>query len=96
MKLLTAKTARFDDIIKKCGAPEVHTLWQEPKSDRHFQMLLKNNRVMTIQQTDAGTDFGVVGFVKRKGARYLVFPKSLKRFEGHRIIGIKWDKIGVS
>ena len=42
MKLLTAKTARFDDIIKKCGAPEVHTLWQEPQSDRNFQMILKN------------------------------------------------------
>jgi hypothetical protein len=49
--------------------------------------------VMTIQQTNAGTDFGVVGFVKRKGARYLVFPKSLKRFEGNRIVGIKWEKI---
>ena len=93
MKLLTAKTVRFDQIIEKCGAPEVYTLWQEPKSDRHFQMLLKNNRVMTIQQTNGGTDFGVVGFVKRKGARYLVFRKSLKRFEGHRIVGIKWDKI---
>ena len=93
MKLLTAKTTRFDQIIEKCGAPEVYTLWQQPKNDRHFQMLLKNNRVMTIQQTDAGTDFGVVGFVKRKGARYLVFPKSLKHFEGDRVIGIKWDKI---
>ena len=93
MKLLTAKTVRFDQIIEKCGAPEVYTLWQEPKSDHHFQMLLKNNRVMTIQQTNAGTDFGVVGFVKRKGARYLVFPKSLKRFEGDRIVGIKWEKI---
>ena len=93
MKLMIAKTARFDQIIEKCGAPEVYTLWQEPKSDRHFQMLLRNNRAMTIQQTDAGTDFGVVGFVKRKGARYLVFPKSLKRFEGDRVIGIKWDKI---
>ena len=93
MKLLTAKTVRFHEISEKCGAPEVYTLWQEPKSDRHFQMLLKNNRVVTIQQTDAGTEFGVVGFVKRKGARYLVFPKSLKRFEGHRIVGIKWDKV---
>ena len=93
MKLLTAKTTRFDQIIEKCGAPDVYTLWQQPKSDRHFQMLLKNNRVMTIQRTAAGTDFGMIGFVKRKGSRYLTFPKSLKRFEGNRIIGIKWDKI---
>jgi hypothetical protein len=93
MKLLTAKTTRFDQIIEKCGVPEVHTLWQQPKSDRHFQMFLKNNRVMTIQATDAGSDFGVVGFVKRKGARYLIFPRSLKRFERNRIVGIKWDKV---
>ena len=93
MKLLTAKTTRFDQIIEKCGAPEVYTLWQQPKSDRHFQMLLKNNRVMTIQRTAAGTDFGMIGFVKRKGSRYLAFPKSLRRFEDNRVIGIKWDVI---
>ena len=93
MKLLKVKTVRFAEAIGKYGTPEVYTLWQEPKSDRHFQSLLKNNRLMTIQQTDAGTDFGVVGFVKRKGARYLAFPKSLKRLEGKRIVGIKWDEV---
>jgi hypothetical protein len=35
----------------------------------------------------------MIGFVKRKGSRYLAFQKSLKRFEGNRIIGVKWDKI---
>ena len=48
---------------------------------------------MTILQSESGTDFGLVGFEKRKGARYLVFPKSLKRFEDERIIGIKWDLV---
>lgn len=46
---------------------------------------------MTILKSDHGTEFGQVGFQERKGASYLVFPKSLKRFTGNRIIGIKWE-----
>ncbi len=45
---------------------------------------------MTIQKSDSGTDFGIAGFKERKGATYLVFPKSLKRFADERIIGIDW------
>jgi len=90
MKLLKVKTLRFRAVIEKCGKPEVYTLWQEPKADRHFQSLLKNNRVMTIRPSEAGTDFGVVGFCEEKTGRYLAFPKSLKRFEGERIVGIDW------
>lgn len=48
---------------------------------------------MTIQQTDSGTEFGVAMFKEHKGARYLVFPKSLKRFENERIVGINWDLV---
>jgi len=46
--------------------------------------------VMTILKSESGTDFGIVGFKQRKGATYLVFPKSLKRFAEKRIIGIDW------
>lgn len=91
MKLLKVKTARFAQVAEKCGAPEVYTLWQKPREDRHLQSEIKNNRVMTIQPSDAGSEFGIIGFKERKGARYLVFPKSLKRFENKRIVGIKWD-----
>jgi hypothetical protein len=90
MKLLKVKTVRFRVIVEKCGRPEVYTLWLKPKADRHFQSLLKNNRVMTIRTTESGTDFGEVGFHQKKGERYLAFPKSLKRFERHRIVGIDW------
>ena len=90
MKLLKVKTVRFAEVVEKAGTPEVYTLWVKPKSDRHFQSLLKNHRVMTIQQSEAGTEFGVADFCERKGARYLAFPKSLKRFEGNRIVGIDW------
>ena len=93
MKLLKVKTSRFREVLEKSGRPEVYTLWQKPQADRHFQSLLKNNRVMTIRPNDAGTDFGMVGFHKGKGARYLGFPKSLKRFEGERIVGIDWGLV---
>ena len=90
MKLLKVKTARFAEVVEKAGKPEVYTLWQKPAQDRHLQSEIKNNRVMTIQKSEAGSEFGMVGFKESKGASYLVFPKSLKRFENNRIIGINW------
>ena len=93
MKLLKTKTTRFSEIVEKAGEPEVYTLWQKPAADRHFQSLLKNNRVMTIQQSETGTDFGMVGFKERKGATFLAFPKSLKRFTDRRVVGVNWDLV---
>lgn len=93
MQLLKVKTARFAVVVEKSGQPEAYTLWQKPTADRHFQSLLKNNRVITVQQSKSGTEFGCVGFQARKGARYLAFPKSVKRFENMRIIGINWDLV---
>ncbi|MEY2546620.1 MAG: hypothetical protein QOG48_1737 [Verrucomicrobiota bacterium] len=93
MKLLNVKTVRFADVVEKAGAPEVYTLWQKPAQDRHLQSAIKNHRVMTVQRTEGGTEFGEVGFKERKGASYLVFPKSLKGFENKRIVGIKWELV---
>ena len=93
MKLLKIKTVRFADVVEKAGKPEVYTLWQKPAQDRHLQSMIKNNRVMTVQKSESGTDFGFAGFKERKGASYLVFPKSLKRFENKRIVGINWDLV---
>jgi hypothetical protein len=93
MKLLKVKTVRFADVVEKSGKPEPYTLWQKPAADRHFQSALKNHRVMTIQQTDSGTEFGVVGFKQSKTASYLLFPQSLKRFENKRVVGINWDLV---
>jgi hypothetical protein len=90
MKLLKVKTARFSEVVGTAGKPEVYTLWQKPSADRHLQSQIKNNRVMTIQKSESGTEFGVAGFKERKGASYLIFPKSLKRFENERIVGINW------
>ena len=93
MKLLKAKTVRFSQIVEKCGQPNVYTLWQKPSADPRFQRQLKSNRVMTIQKSERGTDFGIVGFKERKGATYLVFQKSLKHFADNRIIGIDWTLV---
>ena len=93
MKLLKVKTARFSQVVEKCGKPQVHTLWQKPAADRHLQAQIKKNRVMTILKSQRGTDFGMVGFKQRKGATYLVFPKSLKRFADKRIVGIDWSLV---
>ena len=90
MKLLKAKTVRFSQVVEKCGGPQVYTLWQKPAADRHFQAQIKNSRVVTIQKSESGTDFGIAGFKERKGATYLLFPKSLKRFANKRIVGIDW------
>jgi len=90
MKLLKVKTACFSEVVEKCGRPHVYTLWQKPSADRHFQAQIKNTRVMTIQKSESGTDFGIAGFKEAKGASYLVFPKSLRRFTDKRIVGIDW------
>ena len=93
MKLLKTKTKRFADVVDSAGKPEVYTLWQKPAQDRHLQSEIKNHRVMTIQKTEAGREFGMAGFKEIKAASYLVFPKSLKRFENNRIVGINWDLV---
>jgi hypothetical protein len=93
MKLLKTKTARFSQIVEKCGQPIVYTLWQKPAGDRRFQTQLKSNRVMTVQRSESGTDFGIIGFKERKGATYLMFPKSLKSFADKRVVGINWALI---
>ena len=93
MKLLKTKTKRLADVVESAGKPEPYTLWQKPAQDRHLQSEIKNNRVMTVLKTEAGSEFGLVGFKERKGAIYLIFPKSLKRFEERRIVGINWDLV---
>jgi hypothetical protein len=93
MKLLKIKTARFSQIIESCGKPQVYTLWQKLSADRHLRAQIKKNRVMTILKSESGTDLGIVGFKESKEARYLIFPKSLKRFAEKRIIGIDWSLV---
>lgn len=93
MKLLKIKTARFSQITESCGKPQVYTLWQKPSADRNLQAQITKTRVMTILKSESGTDFGILGFMESREARYLIFPKSLKRFAEKRIIGIDWTLV---
>lgn len=93
MKVLTTKTVRFALVVETCGAPQVYIPWQSPKKDRRLQAPIRQSRIMTIQESESGNDFGCVGLIERKGTQYLVFPKSLKRFTDQRIVGIKWELV---
>ena len=63
----------------------------DPAKDRTLQAAIKSDRVMTLYQQSGGTDHGVVGFEQGRSRQFLVFPKSLKAFDGQRIVGIKYD-----
>jgi|SRR6267142_1814614 len=95
MEPSTHKTARFKDLVEKCGTPEAYTAWVDPKRDQRFQAAWRENRVLTIQQNAAGQtkDFGVVGFHKDGNVAYLLFPKPLTEFEGRKIVGIAYDAV---
>lgn len=92
------KSVRFSQIVERSGIPHVHTLWLPPDKDPELQRAQKAHRVMTIEQgaSGAGTaDVGTVGF-KPEGSRpaqFLIFPKSLQRFDGARVVGIKFDLV---
>ncbi|HEY0456915.1 MAG TPA: hypothetical protein VGE41_11110 [Verrucomicrobiae bacterium] len=87
------KTARFAAVLDKSGQPQWLTLWQKPAADPHFQKALKEDRILTVVRHRAGTgkDFGVVGFENTPSSSYLEFPKSLKSFDGKRIVGLNYN-----
>ncbi len=89
---MNVKTARFAEVVAKCGEPQTYTVWRKRADDPQLKKLLAQNRIMTIRR-GTGADFGEVGFHEAKSTIYLQFPKSLKRFAGQRIVGIKWDVV---
>ena len=84
MKLLKTKTARFADVLADAGAPEVYTLWLKPAKDPKFQSFLKNNRVMTIRQSETGP---ISGSRDSRQAKERVILSSLNRSSGSIVIG---------
>jgi hypothetical protein len=87
------KTARFTKVVGACGEPENYLLLMEPAKDRTLQQAVKANRVMTVSLQIAGTktDHGEVGFEPGPGRQFLVFPKTLRAFAGHRVVGINYN-----
>jgi cytosine deaminase len=93
MELLKVKTARFADVVKNAGVPTVLALWADPRSDKEFQRAVRADRVMTVHQTVVGAkkDFAEIGFHPGPHVAYWLFPKSLEKFAGRRIIGIDYE-----
>lgn len=89
------KTVRFSQLVKSAGRPVFHTLWSSPENDREFQQAVKKARVLTIHQGNVGqkADFGTVGFHADPLSQFLIFPRSLRKFEGLRVVGIKYDAV---
>jgi hypothetical protein len=91
------KTARFSNVVEKCGKPEAYLLLMDPAKDRTFQAALKAQRVMTVFQEAVGTktDRGEIGFQPGRNRQFLLFPKSLRPFAGRAVVGIKYDLLAV-
>jgi len=89
------KNARFTDVVKKAGAPEPHLVLTKPEEDSDLRKTIKEHRVMTVFQETVGqkADRGTVGFEPGMNRQFLIFPKSLRSFEGKKIVGIKYDLI---
>ena len=86
------KTARFKQVVEACGRPQVHLSWTKPDRDDVLMKAVKAHRVMTVHQSLRGSakDFGTVGMLKDDTAQLLLFPKSLRRFNDRRIVGIDY------
>lgn len=90
------KTVRFTSVVERSGRPHVHTLWVAPEKDPELQRALAAHRVMTLERSAGGkSEHGVIGFDPRQHThpQLLIFPKSLKSFEGARVVGVKFDLI---
>jgi hypothetical protein len=91
------KTVRFTRVVERSGRPHIHTLWLPPDKDPEFKRAREAHRVMTLEQTPGGgkADFGIVGFDAKHdhGGQFLIFPKSIKPFEGARVVGVKFDLV---
>ena len=89
------KTVRFTEIVERSGRPHVHTLWVAPEKDPALARARKTHRVMTIEQGRGKTDTARVGYDpdRDQTSQILIFPKSLRAFEGARVVGIKFDLI---
>ena len=91
MNTPAGKTARFKEVVERCGSPELYTAWMDPKRDPRFQAAWQENRILSVKQNVGGKkDVGEVGYLKEPGVAYLIFPKSLEAFVGRKIVGIQY------
>ena len=90
------KTVRFTAVVERSGRPRVHAFWTKPERDPEFQRARKAGRVMMLEPGRNGkADVGTVGYDRgpAHGTEVLIFPKSLRPFEGQRVVGVKFELI---
>lgn len=82
-------------IVEQAGVPEVHLAWVAPAEDPALQRASRQHRVVTIHQRTRGSkkDFATVGLEPERHAQYLIFPRSLRQFQGARIVGIHYEAL---
>ena len=87
------KTARFAAVVEAAGTPDTHLLLVSPEKDKALQAAIRTHRVMTVHQELVGNkaDHGTVDFEPGRARQFLIFPKSISKFKGIRIVGIKYD-----
>jgi hypothetical protein len=85
------KTVRFPKVVQKCGKPEVYLLMTE--TDPDFHKALHADKIMSLSDDSHGavTEYGTVGYDKKRKGQILLFPKTFKSFEDTKVVGIKYD-----
>jgi hypothetical protein len=93
--MAAGKEVRFTKLVQESGAPQVVTLWADPKKDKLFMQLVRKGHILTIIQKPTGIrkDFGLIGFHPQPFATYLNFPKPLKNNGDSVVVGVKYDLI---
>ena len=63
------------------------------ETDPDFHKAVEAGKIMSLSDEShgSGTEFGTVGYEKKRHGQLLLFPKSLKSFAEAKIIGIKYD-----
>ena len=86
------KTVRLSKVLEAAGEPGSHVLLVSPENDKALQQAIRTHRVMTIHQQPFGpkADYGTVGFELGSSSQYLIFPRSISKFAGLRVVGIDY------
>jgi hypothetical protein len=89
------KTVRFSQVVKKAGKPSTYLQLVPVGKDRTLKGAASEDRVMTVSQATVGhaADYGVVGLDAKLKGQVLIFPRSLAKFEGSRVVGIKYEML---
>jgi hypothetical protein len=86
------ETVRFSQVVAKCGEPQAHVQWLPVAQDAELKAAMEDERVMTVHIQTVGTkkDFGEIGLETKGQRTLLIFPKTLRRFAGKRVVGIDY------